>query len=136
MLSASSKRKSFPVLLSADLSKRTRTKIERRRLFLARSFFFPFKNLFLHFFEEKSSGDNKVCPYLYGMTLSKLQTRAEIAFSHPISPTHLPQKRKDRCKHLLSKAGVSHLIASSKESIVISVMFYWGGFMLRNTHQF
>lgn len=61
-------------------------------------FFIPLSRIYFFIFKEKSFGDNKVCLYLYGMTLSKLQMQAEIAFSHPISPTHLPEETNDRCK--------------------------------------
>lgn len=102
----------------------TRVPFSAWSFFLSRMYFLILK--------EKSFGDNKVWPYLCGMTLSELQMQADIAFSHPSSPTHLSQERKDRRKYLLSKAVCLTSFSSSKESIAIFVIVWGENSMLRN----
>lgn len=57
-------------------------------------------------FKAKSSEDIKSWSYLYGMTLSKLQTQSDFAFSNTISPASLQKRNKWWSKNLFAK-GIS-----------------------------
>ena len=76
-------------------------------------FFLPGRNLYT--FKSKSFVDSLPWPYLYAMTLSKLQTQSEMVFSNPMYPTHLHKERNDGCKHQFSTGISSDIIILLKE---------------------